>query len=101
MSITSHATLRAYSRLTQSVDAETAFTLVTRAEAFASRCGAFESVALRLSTIPMVGQAWSANSNGDTIVAIIRNRQVTTFMFRRLTQPFTPANLNVDRTVTL
>ena len=59
----------------------------------------FESVAVRVKFGRMVGQAWSDTSNGDTIVFIVRNRIVQTFMFRRRTQPFTKDALNVDRCI--
>lgn len=75
--------------------------IAQQADVFASTCKPFESVALRLRSVSMVGQAWSVESNGDTIVAIIRGRIVQTFMFRRRTQPFTRDALNVDRTATL
>jgi len=63
--------------------------------AHAARPG--ESVAVRVAIPAMVGQAWSDRSNGDTVVAIIRDRAVQTVMLRRSSQPFTTAALNVDR----
>lgn len=99
--INEHAIGRAYGRLLETVDVETADLLVGTAEAFAQKCGKNESVALRLRSIGMVGQAWSDQSNGDTVVAIIRYRTVQTFMFRRRSQPFDRMALNVDRVVTL
>lgn len=100
--LTSHATSRVYDRLSVSLDVDTVELIRNTAESFASKCSPFESVALRLKSLSFfVGQAWSDNSNGDTIVAIIRGRQVTTLMFRRRTQPFDKASLSVDRVVTL
>lgn len=98
----SHATDRVSNRLLASgIDPDAVQDIIRTADAFASKCGPFESVALRLRTVGMVGQAWSDASNGDTIVAIIRGRMVQTFMFRRRSQPFTHDALNVERTVTL
>lgn len=97
-----HARGRVTDRLiANGIDPTDADIIAGQADAFAAKCGPFESVALRLRVVGMVGQAWSAESNGDTIVAIIRGRVVQTFMFRRRTQPFTRDALNVDRTVTL
>lgn len=42
------------------------------------------------------GQAWSDTSNGDSIVAIIRNGILETVMLRRDSQPWTRAALRVD-----
>jgi len=71
-------------------------------DAFASKCGPWESVAVRVRSLAaFVGHAWSDDSNGDTIVAIVRGRQVQTVMFRRRSQPFTRDALNVERTVIL
>lgn len=98
---TIHALQRATDRVSIVLDPDTTDLLVGTADAFASKCGPFESVALRLRALTMVGQAWSDTSNGDTLVAIIRGRQVQTFMFRRRTQPFRPDALNVDRCVIL
>lgn len=98
---TVHALERASYRVGLALDAESVNDIVRTADASASKCGPFESVALRLRTLGMVGQAWSDQSNGDTLVAIIRGRQVQTFMFRRRTQPFRPDALNVDRVVIL
>lgn len=39
-------------------------------------------------------------SNGDTVVAIVRDGEVRTIMFRRSTQPFTADALRVDRCFT-
>jgi hypothetical protein len=98
---TIHALHRATGRVGAVLDAESIDLIVNTADAFAAKCGPFESVALRLRTLTMVGQAWSDTSNGDTLVAIIRGREVQTFMFRRRTQPFRPDALNVDRVVIL
>lgn len=98
---TIHALTRASERVGAVLDPETVDSIVGTADALAAKCGPFESVAVRMRTLTMVGVAWSAESNGDTLVAIIRARQVQTFMFRRRTQPFRPENLNVDRCIIL
>ena len=43
-----------------------------------------------------VGRAWGGASNGDLVVAVLRNRRVSTVMLRRSSQPFTPRALGVD-----
>lgn len=103
MHATNHANERAASRLFDAgIDTETIDALTSTAEAFASKCKPFESVALRLKSLSyFVGTAWSDTSNGDTVVAIIRGRMVQTYMLRRRTQPFDKNSLSVERIVTL
>ena len=103
MYATSHANDRASSRLYDAgLDTETIEMLTSTAEAFASKCGPFESVALRLKTLSyFVGNAWSDASNGDTVIAIVRGRMVQTYMLRRRSQPFDKNSLSVERVVTL
>lgn len=98
-----HAAQRAAERFIEAgLDPTEIDRIIGTAAAFALKCSGGESVALRLAVLHgMVGQAWSDRSNGDCIVAIIRNRCVTTFMFRRSTQPYNPAAFNVDRAVIL
>ena len=98
---TYHALQRATERVGSILDTATVDDIIATADDFASKCKPFESVALRMRTVRMVGQAWSDTSNGDTLVCIIRGRQVQTFMFRRRTQPFRADALNVDRVVIL
>ena len=43
------------------------------------------------------GQLWGEQSNGDTVVVIVRDGSVHTVMLRRHTQPFTREALRVDR----
>lgn len=103
MNATNHANVRAATRLIDAgLDNETIETLTSTAEAFASKCAPFESVALRLKSLSyFVGTAWSDVSNGDTVVAIIRGRMVQTYMLRRRSQPFDKYALNVERVVSL
>jgi hypothetical protein len=76
--------------------------LTRTAEAYATKCAPFESVALRLTTLShFVGTAWSDASNGDTVIAIVRGRMVQTYMLRRRSQPFDKYALNVEKVVTL
>lgn len=103
MNATAHSVHRVNDRLIAAgIDPTTAEDIRRTAEAFASKCAPFESVALRMKTLTsFIGQAWSDTSNGDTIVAIVRYRSVQTYMFRRSSQPFTREALSVERTVTL
>lgn len=79
-----------------------ALDIARQLDAYADKCSPFESVAVRIRSLAaFIGHAWSDDSNGDTIVAIIRGRQVQTVMFRRRSQPFTRDALNVERTVIL
>lgn len=96
--MTSHA----IARLSERMPLEDAQDIIGTLEAFAAKCGPWESVAVRVRTLAaFVGHAWSDTSNGDTIVAIIRGRDIQTIMYRRRSQPFTRDALNVERTVTL
>lgn len=103
MNATSHSVNRVNDRLIAAgIDPTTAEDIRRTAEAFASKCNRFESVALRMKSLSyFVGRAWSDTSNGDTIIAIIRFGQVQTYMFRRRTQPFDKQSLSVERVVTL
>ena len=46
---------------------------------------------LRLDQIPHRGQHWGMASNGDYVVAIVRNGQLVTAYLRRGTQSFCPS----------
>lgn len=93
---TIHALERAADRLGIELDAETVQGIVRNADHIAHECGVDTAARVwRMSR--MVGQAWSDRSNGDTVVAIIRNGEVATFMFRRSTQPHTPEAYNVRK----
>lgn len=58
-----------------------------------------KSYAVDLGTEPFHGEAWSDESNGTRVVAIIRQGKLVTLMFRRETQPWTPAALSVDEVI--
>lgn len=94
---TIHALERAMHRLGRELDDDTVQGIIHNADNIARECGDVDTAA-RVYRLPrMVGQAWSAQSNGDTVVAIIRQGAVATFMFRRSTQPHTPEAYNVRR----
>lgn len=97
MSHTRHALERATDRLGIVLEPAIIESIITRADAHARTCK--RDTAVRLMRTGMVGQAWSEHSNGDSIVAIIRGGNVVTFMFRRMTQPFTPENLKVQEVI--
>ena len=94
---TIHALTRASERLGIELDADTVQGIVRNADRIASECGNVDTAARVYRLGRMVGQAWSDRSNGDTVVAIIRNGSVATFMFRRSTQPHTPQAYNVRK----
>jgi hypothetical protein len=66
---------------------------VARAAATAVGPGSF---ALDLGLVEFQGEPWSDESNGQRVVAIVRDGKLITMMFRRLTQPWTPEALRVD-----
>ena len=95
---TRHAINRVWNRLAELGLSEAQLkTLQTVAYARAKR-SEVASEAVRLCKL---GQAhnvpWSAESNGDEIWAIIRQRDLVTLMFRRSTQPKTPQALRVAK----
>lgn len=77
------------------LDDDTVQGIVVNADRIAAECGSTDTAARVYRLGRMVGQAWSAQSNGDTVIAIIRQGEVATFMFRRSTQPHTPEAYNV------
>ena len=63
-----------------------------------ARASKVESEALQLLTLPaQVGEAFGDRSNGNTVVAIVRNQYLVSVMLRRETQPFTKAALDVAK----
>ena len=71
--------------------------IAARLDRFASR-NPTGSIAYRVGRVDgaMVGRAWSDESNGNTLWAIVRNGTVETCMWRRDTQPATRAAFRVD-----
>lgn len=49
----------------------------------------------------MVGRAWSEESNGDLLYAVIRDGRVITIFWRRSTQDCSPAAFQVERVYSL
>lgn len=94
---TLHAVRRTFERVGVAIGMTRAERLATLADRCAAETPAGLSVAVRLSVTPFIGTPWADTSNGDTLVAIIRDGVVVTLMFRRSTQPFTAAALRVDR----
>lgn len=100
---TTHSMERVRNRLVASgVDAALVASFIGAMVDYAATCAPGESVAVRLAVLPRpIGEPWTDDSNGDTIVAIVRDRRVATYMFRRRTQPWSTLALRVDRLVTL
>jgi hypothetical protein len=94
---TIHALQRAAERLGVELDPDVVQGIVHNADNVAASCGDIDTAARVYRLGRMVGQAWSDRSNGDTVVAIIRQGEVRTFMFRRSTQPHTPEAYNVRK----
>lgn len=93
---TIHALERASERLGIVLDADTVQGIVAKTDRIAAECSV--DTAIRVWRMRhMVGQAWSDQSNGDDIIAIVRQGIVQTFMFRRSTQPHTPEAYNVRK----
>lgn len=99
--MTQHALQREVDRLGFEMSQEDIELHTSRAERIATNCSDDESVAIHLSSLPFVGEAWTDKSNGSMLVAIIRHKEVVTYMFRRTTQPFEEGNLRVDRCVSI
>jgi hypothetical protein len=101
MSLNAHALQREVDRLGYEMSQEDIELHAIRASRIAQSCDETESIALHLASLHFVGEAWSDQSNGTMLVAIIREKEVKTFMFRRDTQPFEEENLRVDRCVSI
>ncbi len=54
------------------------------------------NVAFRSESMDFHGQSWGEDSNGDTLVVVIRFGTLVTLMWRRKTQPFAPYKFRVD-----
>lgn len=94
MNYSHHAMERATGRLGEVIAPDIVKALCTLAEKAAETCHG--STAIKLAKLAFVGAAWSNKSNGDTLFAIVRDRRVVTYMFRRSTQPFTTEALRVN-----
>lgn len=99
MSYSKHALDRCFNRIGLALGKRYSDTLLTVAEVAARQCK--HDTALMLKAPVFVGKAWTNESNGDTVIAIVRDRRVVTYMFRRSTQPFTPEALHVTRCIDL
>lgn len=92
-----HAELRCDERLT----AQEKTASLQASEIFAAQ-NPQGSHAILIATMNKIrGQIWSDESNGNTIVAVIRDGVVKTIMLRRKSQPFTREALRVDKCWTL
>jgi hypothetical protein len=96
-STTTHALEQATLRIGVELDNGTLVGIVTKTDRLAAEHPK-GSVAARVWKLGrMVGQAWGEHSNGDTVIAIIRDGSVVTFMFRRSNQPHDPMAYGVDK----
>lgn len=94
---TRHALEQATTRFRVTLDANEVDGIIAKAESIAAEHPR-GSVAARVYRLArMVGQAWGEQSNGNTVIAIIRDGSVVTFMFRRASQPHTPDAYMVDK----
>lgn len=99
MSYSKHALDRCFNRIGLALGKRYSEMVLTVAEVAARQCK--HDTALMLKAPVFVGKAWTNDSNGDTVIAIVRGGRVITYMFRRSTQPFTPDALGVVRCVDL
>lgn len=92
----SHAEQRVIKRIIEraGVSVKEAYRLFARAKryAFESRVS---SEAILMENVEFQGKAWSEESNGNQVWAIIRNGVLVTIMFRRDNQPCSPEALRV------
>jgi hypothetical protein len=102
MTTRTHANARVDERLTLAgFDAQARDRVYQDAEHLAAT-SAFDSEAVCFLRLPaIVGQVWGAESNGDEVWAIIRQRRLVTVMLRRSTQPKSPDSLRVERVTVL
>lgn len=82
--------------LTRVLEREIPSKYVLEAKKWACISDPDKSYAVDLGTEKFHGEAWSDESNGTQVVAVIRHSKVVTLMFRRETQPWTPESLRVD-----
>lgn len=93
--MTIHGNDRATERIVGTYGIERARAIIDAAETYATTAPAGCDIGLRVYRD--LRSAWSGESNGDTVVAIIRRRRVVTYMLRRSSQAFTPEALAVNR----
>ena len=70
--------------------------MAERAERIASRYP-YGRTAVKLGSVPQRGIAWDDASNGDVVVAIVEDGEVSTIAYRRSSQPWNRAALRCDR----
>jgi hypothetical protein len=71
-------------------------TYAARAEREAARYP-YGRTAVKLGTVTQRGTAWGEASNGDVVVAIVEDGEVSTIAYRRSSQPWNRAALRCDR----
>lgn len=100
MGLSQHAYERIFTRLTPKEQQELFRRLKVIEELRHKYCG--HDFALRLLKLgAQRNEAWSEQSNGDEVWAILRRGEIKTVMLRRSTQPPTAAALRVDKVVFL
>jgi hypothetical protein len=92
-----HAAERALGRLAEAGINGAA--VLSRAERLARKLDPSLSYGVLMATLPEPrgGRPWGAESNGNEVWAIIRQRRVVTLMLRRSEQRRTPEAMRVDR----
>lgn len=91
---TGHARERSTERIVMTLGIDAERIAVERAERYASTSATDTAVRVYRSAIHGL---WAGESNGDTVIAIIRSRRVITYMLRRSSQPFAPSAFGVTR----
>lgn len=96
-----HAWERAAERLGVRLPPDTVSAIIANSDQVAASTKRGRSVAYVAHRFGyQVGTAWGSSSNGDLVVAIIREGKVVTYMLRRSSQPLEPAALSVDEVMT-
>lgn len=95
MTLSNHAWRRVVERLTPK-EQQAFFEKMKKVEEFAATAG--HDWALRLMSLGgQRNEAWSDESNGDSVWAIVRRGEVKTVMLRRSVQPATADAMRVDK----
>ncbi len=98
MSVTNHSRERAHDRLSQvGIDPDTIDRIISAVSMLADRSNAHSEAMRVLRLDGQHNERWGAESNGDEVWAIIRERSLVTFMLRRSTQPATTEAFGVDK----